>query len=87
LWLNSSKFQLDYKLDPHSPGVSLTGNLATLPAVNLDTMAPVVPTARDGEREFTMMCWGFPPPPNLGTVHAPLTKVYDLKSPYWRGWL
>jgi putative SOS response-associated peptidase YedK len=39
----------------------LTGNLPGLPAVYPDTMAPVVRTARDGERELTLMRWGFPP--------------------------
>src|ERR1700730_2731092 len=39
----------------------------------------------NGERELTMMRWGFPPPPNLG--NAPVTNVRNLKSPYWRGWL
>src|SRR6202008_268400 len=63
----------------------LTGNLPSLPAVFPDTLAPVVRTAHDGERELTMMRWGFPPPPNLGT--APVTNVRNLKSPYWRGWL
>src|ERR1700757_1946843 len=61
------------------------GNLPSLPAIFPDTMAPVVRTAPDGERELTMMRWGFPPPPNLGT--APVTNVRNLKSPYWRGWL
>ena len=63
----------------------LTGNFPSLPGVFPDTMAPVVRTAPDGEREFTMMRWGFPPPPNLGT--APVTNVRNLKTPYWRGWL
>ncbi|MGH6844176.1 MAG: SOS response-associated peptidase, partial [Methylocella sp.] len=40
----------------------LTGNLPALPAVYPDAMAPVVRVARDGERELTMMRWGFPPP-------------------------
>jgi putative SOS response-associated peptidase YedK len=48
-------------------------------------MAPVVRTARDGERELVIARWGFPSPPNLGTV--PVTNVRNLKSPYWRGWL
>ena len=56
-----------------------------MPGVFPDAMAPVVRTARDGERELTMMRWGFPPPPNLGTV--PVTNVRNLKSSYWRGWL
>jgi putative SOS response-associated peptidase YedK len=63
----------------------LTGNLPSLPAVFPDTLAPIVRTARDGERELTMMRWGFLPPPNLGT--APVTNIRNLKSPYWRGWL
>jgi putative SOS response-associated peptidase YedK len=63
----------------------LTGNLPSLSAVFPDTLAPVVRTAPDGERELTMLRWGFPPPPNLGT--APVTNVRNLKSPYWRGWL
>src|ERR1700745_629326 len=63
----------------------LTGNLPILPAVFPDTMAPVVRTAPDGERELITMRWGFPPPPNLGS--APVTNVRNLKSPYWRGWL
>jgi len=58
----------------------LTDNLPALPAVYPDTMAPVVRVARDGERELTMMRWGFPPPPNLG--NAPVTNVRNLKSPY-----
>jgi putative SOS response-associated peptidase YedK len=47
-------------------------------------MAPVVRVARDGERELTMMRWGFPPPPNRP---APVTNVRNVKSRYWRGWL
>jgi hypothetical protein len=27
-------------------------------------MAPLVHASRDGERELSMMRWGFPPPPN-----------------------
>ena len=42
-------------------------------------------STRDGERELTMMRWGFPPPPNLGT--RPVTNVRNLSSSYWRGWL
>jgi putative SOS response-associated peptidase YedK len=63
----------------------LAGNLPSLSDVFPDTLAPVVRTAPDGERELTMMRWGFPPPPNLGT--APVTNVRNLKSPYWRDWL
>jgi putative SOS response-associated peptidase YedK len=63
----------------------VTGNLPPLPAVYPDTLAPIVYTARDGERELALMRWGFPPPPNLGK--APVTNVRNLQSPYWRGWL
>jgi putative SOS response-associated peptidase YedK len=63
----------------------LTGNLPSLPAVFPDTLAPVVRTAPNGERELIMMRWGFQPPPNLGS--APVTNVRNLNSPYWRGWL
>jgi putative SOS response-associated peptidase YedK len=59
--------------------------LSPNPAIFPDAMAPIVRTAPDGELELTMIRWGFPPPPNLGT--APVTNVRHLKSPYWRGWL
>lgn len=61
------------------------GNLAALPAVYPDTMAPIIRIARDGERELTMMRWGFPPPPNLSS--RPVTNVRNLGSAYWRRWL
>ena len=61
------------------------GKMPPVPGIFPDTLAPVVRTARDGARELTMMRWGFPPPPNLGT--RPVTNVRNVKSPYWRGWL
>ncbi len=61
------------------------GNLPPLAAIFPDTMAPVVRTDRDGIRELTMMRWGFPPPPNLGS--RPVTNVRNTRSPYWRAWL
>ena len=66
-------------------GRDLTGNLPLLPAVFPDTLAPVIRVASDGERELSLMRWGFPPPPNLGRV--PVTNVRNMASPYWRGWL
>jgi putative SOS response-associated peptidase YedK len=63
----------------------LLGNFPGPPAIFPDTMAPIVRTALDGERELSLMCWGFPPPPNLST--ALVTNVRNLKSSYWRGWL
>lgn len=32
-----------------------------------DVLAPVVRARLDGAREWQVMRWGFPPPPNLGT--------------------
>src|SRR5580704_16122436 len=61
----------------------LLGNFPGLPGVFPDTMAPIVHTALDGERELSLMRWGFPPPPNLG--NAPVTNVRNLKSHYWSG--
>jgi putative SOS response-associated peptidase YedK len=66
-------------------GRDLTGNLPLFPAVFPDALAPVVRIASDGERELSLMHWGFPPPPNLGRV--PVTNARNLASPYWRGWL
>ncbi|MGA2637328.1 hypothetical protein [Methylocella sp.] len=56
----------------------LTGNLPLLTAVFPDTMAPVVRAASDGERELSLMRWGFPPPPNLGKV--PVTNPPRARS-------
>lgn len=61
-----------------------TGNLASMPGVFPDYAAPVVRNTPNG-RELTMMRWGFPPPPNIGS--APITNVRNVRSPYWRGWL
>lgn len=62
-----------------------TGNLPPMPAVFPDYAAPVVRNDGAGGRELTLMRWGFPPPPNLGT--QPVTNVRNTRSPYWRGWL
>jgi putative SOS response-associated peptidase YedK len=62
-----------------------TGNMPSLPAIFPDQLAPVVHTRKDGERELSMIRWGFPPPPNLG--NRPVTNIRNLKSSYWRGWL
>src|SRR5215217_8943388 len=62
-----------------------TGNLPSMPAVFPDYTAPVVRNVAEGERELTLMRWGFPPPPKLGT--QPVTNVRNGKSPDWRGWL
>jgi putative SOS response-associated peptidase YedK len=62
-----------------------TGNLSPMLAVFPDYAAPVVRNGDAGERELTLMRWGFPPPPKLGT--QPVTSVRNVKGPYWRGWL
>jgi hypothetical protein len=59
-----------------------TGNLPPMPAVFPDYAAPVVRNLATGERELTLMRWGFPPPPKLGT--QPVTNVRNVKSPCWR---
>jgi putative SOS response-associated peptidase YedK len=61
------------------------GNLAPLPAVFPDQLAPVVTTTRDGERQLTMMRWGFPKPE--GTGPGVVTNIRNTASPYWQGWL
>ena len=61
-----------------------TGNLPPLPGIFPDQLAPVV-RAAEGGRELTMMRWGFPPPPKVGT--QPVTNVRNVASPYWRPWL
>src|SRR3954470_14608716 len=60
------------------------GNLPSMPAVFPDYEAPVVRNVDGGERELTLMRWGFPPPKG-GTQLV--TNVRNVKSPYWRGWL
>jgi putative SOS response-associated peptidase YedK len=68
-------------------GISRVGNDVQFdfPSIYPDGMAPVIRQEDGGLRPLTMMRWGFPPPPNLGT--RPVTNVRNTKSPYWRGWL
>ncbi len=61
-----------------------TGNLPSLPGIFPDQMAPVVRQDEAG-RTLSMMRWGFPPPPKVGTQHV--TNVRNVASPYWRPWL
>jgi putative SOS response-associated peptidase YedK len=62
-----------------------TGNLPPMPGIFPDMMAPVVRHCVDGQRELTMMRWGFPPPSNLGK--GPVTNIRNTSSPYWGTWL
>lgn len=62
-----------------------SGNLPPLPGIYPDSMAPVIFTAPDGERELTMMRWGMPGPPQFGG--APITNIRNTTSLHWRRWL
>ena len=62
-----------------------TGNLPPMPSVFPDGAAPVIRNVPDGKRELTLMRWGFPPPPRVGT--GLVTNVRNVASPYWRAWL
>ncbi len=59
--------------------------LPSLPAIFPDTLSPVVFNGADGERELTLMRWGFPPPPKA--AGRPVTNVRNVASSYWRPWL
>lgn len=59
------------------------GNLAPMPAIFPDNLAPVVRNDIDG-RELMMMRWGMPQPPQ---AYGPITNVRNTESPYWRRWL
>jgi putative SOS response-associated peptidase YedK len=63
-----------------------TGNIAPLPGIFPNNMAPVV--RQDGdEHVMQMMRWGFPPPLNYGRPATPVTNVRHLKTSYWRSWV
>ncbi len=59
------------------------GNLAGLPAIFPDQMAPIVRVAANGERELVMARWGMPGPFDDQLV----TNARNLMSPYWSPWL
>jgi putative SOS response-associated peptidase YedK len=67
----------------------MTGNLASLPAVFPNRMAPVVREGADGQRELLMMRWGFPPPtiPGSKPRNPYLTNVRNTDSRYWQTYL
>ena len=60
------------------------GNLAAMPGVFPDAVAPIVRVA-GGARELTTMRWGMPGPSFTGG--APITNVRNTGSPHWRRWL
>jgi putative SOS response-associated peptidase YedK len=63
------------------------GNLPPLPGIFPDSIAPVVFTAPDGERELTRMRWGMPAPQSPQYGSTPITNIRNTASPYWRRWL
>lgn len=65
--------------------VDQTGNLAALPGVFPDQMAPVVRNGPDG-RELAMLRWGFPSPPGVPGNRA-VTNIRNVASSYWRAWM
>ena len=60
-----------------------TGNLASMPGIYPDTLAPVI-LHGDGRRRMDMMRWGFPPPPKVAA--RPVTNIRNAASPFWRPW-
>jgi putative SOS response-associated peptidase YedK len=62
----------------------ITENLAPLPAVYPDHLAPVVAADHEGQRALLLMRWGLPPPPS---VVRPATNVRNTKSSWWQPWL
>ena len=78
-------------IDPSSLAASFglqsrqVGNLASLPAIFPDTLAPVIIAGKEGlEREI--MRWGFPAPQSASAVR-PVTNVRNTASPFWKPWL
>ena len=67
--------------------VDTSGNLAGMPAIIPDQMAPVVMTRlNDSKRQLLMMRWGFPSPIyGLGAGIA--TNVRNTKSHWWTQYL
>jgi putative SOS response-associated peptidase YedK len=66
-----------------------TGNLAPLPAIFPDGMAPVVAN-RDGARVLTRMRWGMPSPAFAlkgRRTDSGVTNVRNTASAHWRRWL
>ena len=63
----------------------LSGNLPPFPAIFPDQMAPVLRADEDGAREFGLLRWGMPGPPQYGT--RPVTNIRNPASPHWRRWL
>lgn len=65
-----------------------TGNLAPLPEIYPDQLAPIVRNTPEG-RQLAMARWGMPTPPqHLRTARDPgVTNIRNTASPHWRRWL
>ncbi len=61
------------------------GNLPPSPAIYPDTLAPVIRTTENGERELVKMRWGFRT--RRSTVRPPLTNIRKMDSKLWKPWL
>ncbi|PYD59988.1 DUF159 family protein [Novacetimonas maltaceti] len=65
-----------------------TGNLAPLPDIWPNTMAPIVRNAPDG-RELVMARWGMPTPPGYlqgRRVDRGVTNIRNPASTWWKRW-
>lgn len=66
-----------------------TGNLAALPEIWPNTLAPVVRNAQEGGRELVMARWGMPTPPGYlkgRKVDRGVTNIRNPTSPWWKRW-
>src|SRR6478672_3935429 len=59
------------------------GNLAPMPGVFPDYLAPVIRNTDTGT-EMTLMRWGMPNPPQFPGLS---TNIRNATSPHWRRWL
>jgi putative SOS response-associated peptidase YedK len=63
------------------------GNLAPLPSVYPDQMAPILRHGREG-RELVLARWGLPTPPQyIKSVDRGVTNIRNTRSQHWRRWL
>jgi len=52
------------------------------------TLAPIVRTGMDGQREIVAATWGMPSPPAYVKNYDPgVTNIRNTASPHWRRWL
>lgn len=61
------------------------GELASLPAITPDQLAPVIIATSEQDREMHLMRWGFPPAPGRGG-QRPHSNIRSPFSTWWRPW-